>query len=133
VNVKLLQAAREKVIASGQPDPLLEKLTQVIGDVRGAIGASGKYTLAAGETIPPRLKKAALNLFAVEILGRLDLDISEVKMTLYKSAEATMRDVRDGDFAIDDPETPTEETTQTYMPEVSGRDREWGRGCQDGV
>lgn len=133
VNVKLLQAARDKVIALGQPDPLPEKLSQAIGKVRGAVGASGKYTLGAGETIPPRLKATTLDLFAVMILGRLDLEISEVKMTLYKSAEATLRDVRDGSFAIDDPETPTTETDQSFTPMVSGRDREWGRGYQDGV
>jgi hypothetical protein len=133
VNVPLLQAARAKVVALGQPDPLLEKLAQAIGRVRGAIGASGKYTLGAGETVPPRLKATTLDVFAVMILGRLDLEISEVKMTLYKSAEATLRDVRDGTFALDDPETPSTETEQSYTPQGSGRARQWGRDAQDGA
>lgn len=133
VNLPTLKAAREKVIAAGQPDPLPEKLSQAIGKVRGVIGASGKYTLGEGETIPPRLKATTLDLFAVMILGRLDLTISPVKETLYKSAEATLRDVRDGTFAIDDPETPSAEPEQSYTPMVSGRERQWGRAAQDGA
>lgn len=131
VNASLMKAAREKVIAAGQPDPLVEKLSQAIGKVRGAIGASGKYTLGAGETVPPRLKATTLDLFAVMILGRLDLEISEVKTTLYKSAEATLRDVRDGSFAIDDPETPTTESEQRRRPRIKARVRSYRR--QDGA
>lgn len=134
VNVKLIAAARTKVIAEGQPDPVFEQLSAAIGRVRGAIGASGKYTLGAGETIPFKLKGTTLGLFGVMILGRLDLDVSEVKMTLYKSAEAVLRDVRDGTFDTEEPVTPTEEASSgNYTPEVSGRERQWGRDAQDGV
>jgi hypothetical protein len=133
VNVPLMKAAREKVVLSGQPDPLVEKLSQAIGRVRGAIGASGKYILGAGETVPPRLKATTLDLFAVMILGRLDLEISEVKMTLYKSAEATLRDVRDGTFAIDDPETPTAETESSPTPRITPRCRHFTREDGDGA
>ncbi|MDF3058028.1 MAG: hypothetical protein K0R17_2243 [Rariglobus sp.] len=134
VNEKLMAAARTKVIATGQADPLFEELSKAVGRVRGAIGASGKYTLGAGDTVPFRLKEATMNIFAVMILGRLDLDVSEVKMTLYKSAEATLRDVRDGKFDIGETETPTDEASAgNYTPEICGRERQWGRDAQDGA
>lgn len=133
VNAKLLEAARTKVVASGQPDPLVEKLAQTVGDVRGAVAASGKWVLGAGDTIPSRLKGTALDLFAVRILGRLDLEVSTVKMDLYKSAERKLEAVRKGTDSIEEAATPSEETPQSYTPEVSGRERQWGRDAQDGI
>jgi hypothetical protein len=134
VNAKLLDAARTKALAAGQADPLAEKLSQAIGRVRGAIGASGKYTLGAGETIPSRLKQTTLDLFAVPMLARLDVDPEKGKVMLYESAEAVLNDVKNGKFDIDEALTPTEETSSgSYTPEVCGRERQWGRDAQDGA
>ncbi len=133
VNAKLLEAARTKVIAAGQPDPLFEKLVQAVGRVRGAVGASGKYILGAGDTIPGKLKSTTLDLFAVMILARLDLEISEAKNTLYKSAEAVLRDVRDGAFDIEEPLERTDEKSAARSPRITPRPRKFTREDADGA
>lgn len=134
VNAKMLDAARTKALAAGQADPLVDTLLQVVDQVRGAVGGCKANVLGAAGTIPQKLKGAALDIFAVRITNRLDIDPSESKLLLFKSAESTLRAVAACAFDIEEPVTPTEETSGgAYTPAVSGRERQWGRDAQDGA
>jgi hypothetical protein len=132
LNAKLLDALRTRVKAAGQADPLPLVIVQVVDQVRGAVGASGRYTLGEGATIPAKLKAAALDLLAIRLMNRLDMDLSEGKMTLYKSAEATLRDVRDGRFDIEEPLVRSEEASSAPKPRITARTRTFSRADGDG-
>ena len=121
VNSPTLVAARTKALKAGQADPLTDTLQQVVDRVRGAVGASGRYILGEGATIPQKLKATALDLFAVRMLTRLDIDPEKAKVMLYDSAEAVLKDVRDGHFNIEEPLTPTTEVSSSHTPRITPR------------
>lgn len=123
VNAKLLAAARTKALADGQADPLTDTIQQVVDRVRGAVGASGRYVLGTGETIPQKLKSTALDILAVRMLSRLDIEPEKGKLLLYDSAEAVLKDVRDGQFNIEEPLTPTTEVSSAHTPRITPRVR----------
>lgn len=132
VNAKLLDAARTKALAAGQPDPLDETLLQVIDQVRGAVGGCKANVLGAAGTIPQKLKGTALDLFAVRITNRLDIDPSESKLLLYKSAEATLRAVAACSFDIEEPVEKTPEVSSSPAPRITPRCRHFTRRDGDG-
>lgn len=133
VNAPTLAAARTAAVQDGQADPLPLVITQVVDQVRGSVGASGKYILGPAGTIPSKLAAAALDLLAVRLLGRLDLEISEAKQKLYASAEATLRAVAKGEFDIEEPEIPSEEPSSAPRPRITPRSRSFRRQDGDGV
>lgn len=135
VNAKLLTAARTKALAEGQEDPLFATLTGVIGFVRGKVGACKNNTLGAGDTIPSKLKRTTLNIFAYEILGRLDLDPEpgSVKEKLYNTAIKTLDAAAACDFDIEEPLTPTEEkSSSSGRPRITPRCHRFSREDGDG-
>lgn len=132
VNAKLLDASRTKALAAGQADPLIDTLQQVIDQVRGAVGACKANTLGAAGTIPQKLKGTALDLFAVRITNRLDIDPSESKLLLYKTAEATLRAVAACSFDIEEPVETTEEISASPTPRITPRCRQFTRRDGDG-
>lgn len=132
VNAPTLNAARTAAIKAGQADPLPAVLTQVTDQVRGSVGASGRYALGEAGTLPAKLRSTALDLLAVRLLGRLDLDISDAKQTLYKSAEATLKAVAEGRFDIEEPEIASTEPSSSPTPRITKRTRTFSRADGDG-
>lgn len=133
LNAKILEAARARVLAATQVDPLPPVIVQVVDQVRGSVGASGRYALGEGSTLPAKLKATALDILAVRLLGRLDQEIGEAKMTLYKSAEATLRAVAEGRFDIEEPLVATTEESAHRRPRIKPRVRTYRREDGDGA
>lgn len=133
VNAPTLEAARTAAIATGQADPLPLVIAQVVNQVRGSVGASGRYRLGADGTIPSKLEAAALDLLAVRLLGRLDLEISDAKRTLYKTAEDTLRAVAAGNFDIEEPLIPSDEPSSAPTPRITRRRLRYERRDADGI
>lgn len=133
VNAPTLAAARTAATKAGQADPLPAVLTQVTDQVRGSVGASGRYALGEAGTLPAKLRSTALDLLAVRLLGRLDLPISDAKQTLYKSAEATLKAVAAGSFDIEEPLILSDEASSTPKPRITARTRTFSREDGDGA
>lgn len=133
VNAPTLAAARTAAIQDGQGDPLPATIKQVVDQVRGSVGAAGKYILGPAGTVPSKLVAAALDLLAVRLLARLDLEISAAKEKLYASAEATLKAVAAGNFDIEEPEIPSDEPTTAPRPRITPRPRTHRREDGDGA
>ncbi|MFA6962440.1 MAG: hypothetical protein WC205_16920 [Opitutaceae bacterium] len=133
VNAKLLTALRTKALADGQADPLVETLGETIDEVRGSVGACKTNTLGPDGTIPQKLKGAALAIFAVKMLGRLDIEPEKAKLLLFESAEKKLAAAAACKFDIEEPVTPTEEKSSgARLPRITPRCRQFTREDQDG-
>lgn len=133
VNAPTLAAARTKALKAGQADPLIDTIQQVVDLVRGSVGASGKFQLGAAGTLPAKLKAPALDLLAVRVLNRLDLEPEKGKLLLYASAEATLRAVAAGTFDIEEPIVASDEPSSTPRPRITKRTRTHSRADADGI
>jgi hypothetical protein len=133
VNAPTLEATRTKAKKAGQADPLTETIAKVVALVHGAVAASGRYILGPEGTIPARLEATALDILAVRMLGRLDLEIPQAKELLYKSAEATLKAVAAGTFDCDVPLVPSAEPSSAPTPRIKPRCRRFRRQDGDGA
>jgi phage gp36-like protein len=128
-------ALKSAALATGQADPLAEIVSQVIQEVRGYVAAHRANQLGAGETIPDRLKSAALALIRWRLVNRLPVKglLTEERAREREEAITLLRDVAAGRFAIDAPTTLTDEVESATAPAITARDRTFTRDDEDGL
>lgn len=93
-------AYQTAVIGAGQ-DPMADAIKVVVNQCRGYIADNSSNTLAAGLTLPERVHMSALHLIRVEILTRLDLEVSKDRADAKRDAIRFFERVSEGKVAIE--------------------------------
>lgn len=115
-------------IAEGQ-DPMADSILLVTNHARGYIADNRENRLAEGVTLPERVHLSALHLIRVELLTRLDLEVSKDRDTAAKGAIRFFERVADGKVSIEQPTGATDDSSAvetidvvTSHPQVTTRE-----------
>src|SRR5258707_10401796 len=127
-----LAAVRAAALASGQADPLAPTLAQVVDLVRGYVGAYRPNTLGLPGTIPQKLLAPALDLVAVRLPQRVGGSPKEGRQMAASRAVRLLEQGAAGTFNIEEPDSPTTETTSAPTPSISANNRGFTRCTEDG-
>jgi len=126
--------AYERVAAAGTQDVMLDVLTTVVNQCRGYIGDNKANKLAAGVTLPERTHLSALHLIRVELLTRLDLEVSDARAKAAANALRFFERVSDGRVQIEQPEGATDDSGVSQQIEGSApKQRLFTRDTQRGL
>ena len=131
-----LEAIRAAGLASGQADPVSAHLADVTNFVRGFIAANSGNVLGSEGTLPERIILPAIDYLVVDIGSRvagLLIDPEGIRKTSYDNANRLFRDIAQGNFAIEAPETESTETESAPSPSFYTKTREFSRENQDGI
>jgi hypothetical protein len=110
-------------IGAGQ-DPLADAITTVVNQCRGYIADNPSNALAAGLTLPERVHLSALHLIRVELLTRLDMEVSKDRESAKRDAIRFFERVADGRVQIEQPTGATDDSGgQSSVETLSSRDR----------
>lgn len=117
-------AAYQAAAAAGGQDPMADAIAAVVNQCRGYIGDNPSNQLAEGLTLPERVHLSALHLVRVELLTRLDIEVSEDRRRAKADAIRFFERVADGKVAIESPTGSVEESGGTpRMETLNSRDR----------
>ena len=128
-----LATYRAAATASGQADPLAPTLAQVVDMVRGYVGAYKPNTLGLPGTIPQKLLATALDLVAVRVPQRVGVPPKDVRQMAASRAVRLLEQVAAGTFNIEEPDSPTLETTEAPRPSIEARRPHFTRRSEEGV
>jgi hypothetical protein len=128
-----LSTYRAAATASGQADPLAPTLAQVVDLVRGYVGAYKPNTLGLPGTIPQKLLAPALDLVAVRLPQRVGVSPKDVRQAAAVQAVRLLEQVAAGVFNIEEPDSPTTETTSAPRPSINANARNFTRCTEEGV
>jgi hypothetical protein len=124
---------RAAATANGQADPLAPTLAQVVDLVRGYVGAYKPNTLGLPGTIPQKLLAPALDLVAVRLPQRVGVPPKEVRKAAADQAVRLLEQVAAGIFNIEEPVTPTSETTEAPSPTIAAHRRRFTWREEEGI
>jgi len=110
-------AYQTAAIALGQ-DPLDDAITAVVNQCRGYIADNPANTLAAGLTLPERVILPALHIIRVELLTRIDIEVSKDRADSKRDAIRFFERVSEGRVAIESPTGTTEDSGGTPSMET---------------
>src|SRR5271154_1146168 len=128
-----LAAYRAAATASGQADPVAPTLAQVVDLVRGYVGAYKPNTLGPPGTIPQKLLAPALDLMAVRLPQRVGVPPKDVRQMAASRAVRLLEQVAAGIFNIEEPDSPTLETTAAPSPSIVPHPRNYTRRSEEGA
>jgi hypothetical protein len=128
-----LATYRATATAGGQVDPLAPTLAQVVDLVRGYVGAYKPNTLGLPGTIPQKLLAPALDLIAVRLPQRVGVPPKDVRQMAASRAVRLFEQVAAGVFNIEEPDSPTTETTAAPRPSIAAHHRRFTRHSEEGV
>lgn len=123
MNEPEISAYQAAAIGAGQ-DVLADAITAVVNQCRGYIGDYSGNRLAEGLTLPERVHISALHMIRVELLTRLDLEVSKDRESAKRDAIRFFERVSDGRVAIESPTGALDETgSSPVMKVASSRER----------
>lgn len=126
-------AYQSAAIGSGQ-DPLEDATTAVVNQCRGYLADHPANNLAEGLTLPERVILPAMHMIRVELLTRLDLEVSKDRATAAQNALQFFRDCAAGKVAIEQPTGPLDTSTAAPVMDVLvQRERIAGRSNMAGL
>lgn len=128
-----LSTYRAAATATGQADPVAPTLAQVVDLVRGYVGAYKPNTLGLPGTIPQKLLAPALDLVAVRLPQRVGVSPKDVRQAAAVQAVRLLEQVAAGTFNIEEPDSPTLETTEAPRPSVVAHRRHFTQRSEEGV
>jgi hypothetical protein len=128
-----LATYRAAATASGQADPLAPTLAQVVDMVRGYVGAYKPNTLGLPGTIPQKLLATALDLVAVRLPQRVGVSPKDVRQMAASRAVRLLEQVAAGTFNIEEPDSPSLETTSAPRPSIKAHRRHFTQREEEGV
>lgn len=99
-----LDALRAAAHRAGDDDALPDTMEKAVDWARGFIGDCSKNRLAPGLTVPERVIHSLAAIVRVRVLTRLDITVSDGRMTEYKSAEKFFIRVSECKVSIEQPE-----------------------------
>ena len=103
------KAAYQTAAAGSGQDPVADAIAAVVNQCRGYIGDNPANTLGPDLTLPERVHLSALHMIRVELLTRLDLEVSKDRADAKRDAVRFFERVADGNVAI---EPPTEASNE---------------------
>jgi phage gp36-like protein len=98
------EAAAYNAAVTGAIDPADEIILSAVHDARGLIENAPGNELAAGDTVPNRLKHQILAIVRFRILTRLDIAVSEDRRTEYRDARRFLERVSEGKVRVEKPD-----------------------------
>lgn len=106
-----IAAMKTAALQAAQANPLTEIIAQVVGEIRGYVGACANNTLGDGETIPSELTGAAVSRVRYELATRLPVPslLTEARIAANAAAITQLRDTAACRFAIVAPATEAED------------------------
>lgn len=124
LNSAELSAYQAAVIGSGQ-DPLADATAAVVNQCRGYIADNPANNLAAGITLPERVHLSALHIVRVEMLTRLDLEVSKDRADAKRDAIRFFERVSEGKVTIEQPteNLDTETNSAPLIATIASRTR----------
>lgn len=128
-----LATYRAAALAAGQADPVAPTLAQVVDLVRGYVGAWRPNTLGQPGTIPQKLLVPALDLVSVRLPQRVGVPPKEVRQSAANRAIRLLEQVAAGVFNIEEPNSPTSETTSAPRPSIEARPAYFTRRAEEGI
>lgn len=128
-----LEGYRAVALKAGQVDPVGPTIAQVTDLVRGYVGGCKQNTLGEGATIPQKLLAPALDILAVRIPKRVGRDPKPGRQSAHDEAVKLLEMVSRCMFDIEEPETPTDETSSGQSPASEGKTLTHTREDQDGI
>lgn len=105
-------AYQAAAIGSGQ-DVLADAIKVVVNQCRGYIADNAANQLAEGLTLPERTHLSALHMIRVEMLTRLDMEVSKDRESAKRDAIRFFERVAEGKVAIEPPTGAIEESGST--------------------
>jgi hypothetical protein len=115
-------------------DVMLDVITTVTNQCRGYIGDNAANKLAEGLTLPERCHLSALHLIRIELLTRLDLEVSDARAKAGANALRFFERVSDGKVQIEQPEGATDDSGINQEIEGSApKERLFTRETQRGL
>lgn len=94
-------AAYEAAAAAVDQSPMADAITQVVNQCRGYIADHPGNVLAAGLTLPERCILPALHMMRVEILTRLDMEVSQDRQMAKRDAIRFFERVAEGKVTLE--------------------------------
>jgi len=101
--------------------------------VRGYVGAYKPNTLGLPGTIPQKLLAPALDLVAVRLPQRVGVSPKDVRQAAAIQAVRLLEQVAAGTFNIEEPDSPTLETTEAPRPSIVAHRRHFTERSEEGV
>jgi hypothetical protein len=119
------EASAYQVAAAGSgQDVLADAIKTVVNQCRGYIADNSANSLADGLTLPERVHLSALHIIRVEMLTRLDMEVSKDRESAKRDAIRFFERVADGRVAIEQPTGTLDESGGSAGVEtLSSRDR----------
>lgn len=134
---ELVAALREEALGVGQTDPMPGTITEVVNELRNAIGFSGKYQLDADETtVPKSFRELAAKKIVRVLKGRLEQALSKDEIADSEIYESRLKALVKGEWPVDkpdnvEPEVQTQSAAAT--PGITPRTRTYRREDADGI
>jgi hypothetical protein len=116
-------AYQTAAIATGQ-DVLADATGTVVNQCRGYIADHPGNALAEGLTLPDRVILSALHILRVELLTRLDMEVSKDRADAKRDAIRFFERVADGRVGIEQPDGATDDSSPSPSVEtLNSRER----------
>lgn len=120
-------------IAAGQ-NPMADAIRGVTNQCRGYIADNSENRLAEGLTLPERVHLSALHLVRVELLTRLDIEVSKDRDSAGKAAIRFFERVSEGKVKIEQPTGATDDSGAVQTIKVlSNHERQATRNKLSGL
>jgi hypothetical protein len=120
-------------IAPGQ-DPVADSIALVTNHCRGYIADNAENALAEGLTLPERVHLSALHLIRVELLTRLDIEVSKDRVKASDAATRFFERVADGKVKVEQPTGPIDTSGSTQrIKRLSNHERQATRESLSGL
>lgn len=120
-------------LADGQ-NPMQDSITLVTNHCRGYIADNSENRLAEGLTLPERVHLSALHMVRVELLTRLDIEVSKDRDSAAKAAVRFFERVSEGKVKIEQPTGATDDSGAVQTIKVlSNNERQATRGNLAGL
>jgi hypothetical protein len=117
-------AAYQSAVAGSGQDVLADAITAVVNQCRGYIADHPGNSLATGVTLPERTHLSALHIIRVEMLTRLDMEVSEDRRAARRDAIRFFERVADGRVTIEQPDGETDpDGSSPRVETIASRER----------
>lgn len=104
----LLEATRTAALASGQADPTSEIIAGVLARVRAEVQGCARNSVDADPTlIPPSLRRLACRMVVFELMGRLQVELTEDERAERRADLRYLERVAACEVPVEPPSTPT--------------------------
>ncbi len=95
------KAAYQRAATARGQTVLVDAIASVVNFCRGYLADNRENSLALGLTLPERALRPALHLLRVDLLTRLDLEVSDDRRTAAKEATLFFREAAAGKVTIE--------------------------------